>query len=243
MNSLECIAPLVSIWIDFINSDIESESCILSKTDSTSTAGWLKKSNFSKDENEAVQFTTSHKLASIKLDAESCLFSQWFPGEENGVSDACSRDFHLNDDELTHLILTFLPNQVPFGFKIFPLPIEISSWLICMLQNQPQKEQWNQVQTPSKLSLGIDFNNTLNQLPSLMTHSSTISLNINASGSSVPLNKHLEKDDSTIKELVASKLNHAEPPLIAWHRPSAWQIDPTQDDILDKCMKCSTLPK
>jgi hypothetical protein len=173
LNSLECIAPLVSIWIDFINSDIESESCILSKTDSTSTAGWLKKSNFSKDENEAVQFTTSHKLASIKLDAESCLFSQWFPGEENGVSDACSRDFHLNDDELTHLILTFLSNQVPFGFKIFPLPIEISSWLICMLQNQPQKEQWNQEPIQSKLSLGQDLTNTSNTLIYSTTLSST----------------------------------------------------------------------
>jgi hypothetical protein len=78
LNSLEYIAALVTIWIDFINNNIESKSCLLSQTDSTSAAGWLKKSNFSK-ENEAVQFTTSHKLASIILDTESCLFSQWFP--------------------------------------------------------------------------------------------------------------------------------------------------------------------
>jgi hypothetical protein len=148
----------ISIWIDFTNSNIESKSCILSQTYSTSAAGWLKKSNFSEDENEAVQFTLSHKLASIILDAESCLFSQWFPGEKtNGVSDACSRDFPLNDDELTHLILTFL-------FKIFPLPIEISSWLTCMLQNQPQKEQWNQEPIQSKLLPGQDFNNTSNTI-------------------------------------------------------------------------------
>jgi hypothetical protein len=176
-----------------------------------------------------VLLTTARHLTIKVLNAESCLYSQWFPGSQNKVSDACSRHFHLNDNDPTNLILTLVPEQVPFGFKICQLPTEISFWLTSLLQNQPQKEQRNQVQIPSKLSLGIDFNNTLNQLPSLMTHSSTISLNINASGSSVPLNKHLEKDDSTIKELVASKLNHAEPPLIAWHRPSAWQIDPTQD--------------
>ena len=32
-------------------------------------------------------------------------YSQWFPGKENCVADALSRDFHLSDDDLTHLIL------------------------------------------------------------------------------------------------------------------------------------------
>ncbi|MFN9959228.1 MAG: hypothetical protein ACK55I_39555, partial [bacterium] len=112
---------------------------------------------------------------------------QWFPGSQNKVSDACSRHFHLNDNDPTNLILTLVPEQVPFGFKICQLPTEISFWLTSLLQNQPQKEQRNQVQIPSKLSLGIDFNNTLNQSPSSTTHSSTSSLNINASESSVPL--------------------------------------------------------
>jgi len=112
------------------------------------------------------------------------------PREENGVSDACSRDFHLNDDELTHLILTFLPNQVPFGFKIFPLPIEISSWLICMLQNQPQKEQWNQEPIRSKLSLGQDFNNTSNTLKYSMTLSSTSLIDTKESKSSAHLHSN-----------------------------------------------------
>jgi len=170
-----------------------------------------------------VQLTTACHLAIKVLNAESCLYSQWFPGSQNKVSNACSRDFHLNDNDLTSLMLTLVPEQVPFGFKICQLPTEISFWLTSLLWNQPQKEQWNQVQTPSKLLLGIDFNNTLNQSPSLTTHSLTSSLNINASGSSVPLYKRLEKDDSTIKELIASRPNHAEPPLIAWHRPEKQQ--------------------
>jgi hypothetical protein len=140
LNSLEFIAALISIWIDVLHGDIIAESCILSQTDSTSAAGWLKKSNFADSEDEIVQLTTAHQLAHLILEAESCLFSQWFPGDQNNVSDACSRDIHLNDTDLTKLILTLVPNQVPFGFKICPLPNEIISWLTCLLQNQPQKK-------------------------------------------------------------------------------------------------------
>jgi hypothetical protein len=96
----------------------------------------------------------SNKSKSLILSAERCLDSQWFPGAQNEVSDACSRDFHHDDSELTHLILTLIPQQVPFGFKICQVPTEIVSWLICLLWNQPQKEQWKQAQIPSKLSLG-----------------------------------------------------------------------------------------
>jgi len=47
LNSLEFIATLTTIWMDFLNDGLPSESCLLSQTDSTSAAGWLKKSNFS----------------------------------------------------------------------------------------------------------------------------------------------------------------------------------------------------
>lgn len=73
LNSLEFIAASVAFWIDYINGVISPESCILSQIDSTSVAGWIKKSNFSDSEEEIVQFTTARKLASIVLDAESYL--------------------------------------------------------------------------------------------------------------------------------------------------------------------------
>jgi hypothetical protein len=38
-----------------------------------------------------------------------------------------------------------------------------------------------------------------------------------------------EKADSIIEEILLSSPNHVKPPLTAWHRPSAWQIDQTQD--------------
>ncbi len=137
LNSLEFIACLVAIWIDHLHGDICSESCILSQADSTSAASWLKKSNFTDSREERVQFYTARKLASIFLDASSCLYSQCFPGKDNEVSYACSRDFHLSDNKLTNLILTSVPHQVPFGFKIYQLPDEIASWLTCTLMKQP----------------------------------------------------------------------------------------------------------
>lgn len=173
---MEFLAALISIWVDVLTADIIAESYILSQEDNTSATGWLKKSNFADYEGEIVQLTMAHQLASLIINAESCLFSQWFPGAQNEISDACSRDFHLNGTELTQLILTFVLNQVPFGVKVCQLPNKIISWLTCLLWNPSQKEQWNQQTIPSKLSLGKDSSNISNQLPSTTIHSLTNSL-------------------------------------------------------------------
>jgi hypothetical protein len=54
-------------------------------------------------------------------------------GEENVVSDCLSRDFHLDDITLTNLIYSSATDQVPFGFNLCLLPIEIGSWMTCLL--------------------------------------------------------------------------------------------------------------
>jgi len=99
----------------------------------------LKKSNFTDAIDTFIQLTTACQVAPVIIGSESCLYSQWFPGDLNEVSDACSRDFHLTDLELTNLILSSVPTQVPNGFKLYKLPQEIASWLMLLLQNQPQK--------------------------------------------------------------------------------------------------------
>ncbi len=43
---LEFIASVTFIWVDINNKHNQPYECILSQTDSTSAAGWLKKSNF-----------------------------------------------------------------------------------------------------------------------------------------------------------------------------------------------------
>ena len=46
INMLEHIASIIGPWIDLIESNLPVFSCILSMTDSTTAAGWLRKSNF-----------------------------------------------------------------------------------------------------------------------------------------------------------------------------------------------------
>jgi hypothetical protein len=73
--------------------------------DNTSAAGWVRKSNFSElqDGSEEskldmkIKRILARKLASIILDADSCLYSQLFPGNKNNVADCCSRRFDLPD--------------------------------------------------------------------------------------------------------------------------------------------------
>jgi hypothetical protein len=228
LNSLEFAATVISIWIDYINNEIPPESCILSQSDSTSASGWLKKSNFSDKEDSLVQLTTARKIAAIILDSQTCLYSQWFPGEQNNVSDACSRDFHLSDIELTHLILSSVPNQTPNGFKLWEVPQEISLWLISLLLNQPQTQVWNQEPTRSSISHGLDTRPTSNQFLSPLIPSSTTSPYFNETKYSEPLHMHFVMEDF-IKTNEKSKQKQFDPPSIAWHRPIAWQIDLTQD--------------
>jgi len=67
--------------------------------DSTTSTGWLKNSNFT-EEDEANTDTTAKLLAACHLAhvvqyVQYCLYSQWFPGEDNLVSDCLSHDIHL----------------------------------------------------------------------------------------------------------------------------------------------------
>jgi hypothetical protein len=134
---------MITIWTDLLSQGITDESCLLSQMDSTSASGWLHKSNFVDKEDEIVQLTTAHKLANILINSKSCLYSQWFKGDHNAVSDSLSRDFHIPSPNLEFLLKSYVLEQVPFGLEISPLPDEIDSWLTCLLWNQPLREQWS----------------------------------------------------------------------------------------------------
>ncbi len=202
----------------------------MSQTDNTSAIGWLRKSNFSDSEDEVAQLTTARQLAKLVIDSQSCLYSQWFAGVDNTVSDTLSRDFHLTDSSLIYLIHSKIPHQVPFGLKIFWLPQEITSWLTCMLRNLPSKEQWSKEPTRSSLSLGSDIKLTYQQLDCQMTGSSIPSLPAKNTVSSVPSLTPSEKVDLVLKNLVKpSNPNPSEPPWIAWHRPTSWLNEQIRD--------------
>jgi hypothetical protein len=156
INSLEFISSIVTIWIDILLDNIHPEDCFLSQTDSSSAAGWLCKSNFADDRDEEIQLSTTRKLATLLIDSQCCVLSQWFLGEANNISDSLSRDFHISNSHLVAGLSTTFPEQVPFGLEIHQLPTEISSWVTSLLLSCPQTMQWSKEPLRSSFARGAD---------------------------------------------------------------------------------------
>ena len=72
----------------------------------------------------------------------------------NDVSDALPRDDDKSDNELINIFHSFTPSQIPDHFEIVPLPREISSWLISLLQRLTVKDQLRERHTQTKLGRG-----------------------------------------------------------------------------------------
>jgi hypothetical protein len=79
------------------------ESCFLSQTDSTSAAGWLRKSNF--NDLDLLHLEITRATATLMIDHDSCLYSQWFKGAKNEVVDSLSHNHHLSDNDIVSLLL------------------------------------------------------------------------------------------------------------------------------------------
>ena len=147
-------------------------------TDSSTSEGWAKKTNFKEDGEEPIQATVRLEVsrgdAQRMLDAGFKNYSQWFAGKFNDVSDALSRDDDRTDDELTSILRSSVPLQVPNHFEIVPLPKEISSWLISLLQRLPVKEQLLEKHKRTKLGRGTGSDHGVIPSASSTTISSTI---------------------------------------------------------------------
>ena len=145
INLLEHMGSKVTPWIDKIKGRLKKGDCYLSMTDSSTSEGWAKKSNFTELIEDPVQaevrIEVCRKDAKRNLEDKLKDYSQWFPGAQNDVADALSRDHDRTDEELTYLLFKFCPSQMPRHFKIAPLPAEINSYLISVLQKLPVKKQ------------------------------------------------------------------------------------------------------
>jgi hypothetical protein len=231
INSLEFLACLITIWIDIESDQIKIEHCILSQTDSTSAAGWLRKSNFADTKDESIQLLIARKLASFLITSKSCLYSQWFSGNENSISDSLSRDFHIEASNLSFLLASNFPDQAPFGLEILPLPNSIVSWVTSVLQLSLQEKPWLGEQAKSKFALGLASRTTYCRSESRMMHSWKTSTKVNDTKFSVPLSNPSERVDFLLSLPSISRLTQSEPPWTSWHRPSSWLIDQIQDWI------------
>ena len=231
-NLLEHIASIITPWIDIIAGRLQPGDCSLSMTDSSTSEGWSRKTNFKEDGDDPIQATVRLEVARGHaqrfMENEIKDYSQWFPGKENDVSDALSRDDDRDDEELIHVLKTFVPSQLPLHFRIVPLPNEIVSWLTSLLQKLPVKEQLQERHTRTKLGRGDDGASGATQLESPRTSASTDARSPNESSSWEP-SPWLCVEDVFQDRLMTPWLKaQSEVPFHMWHRPSGTTTGQTQ---------------
>ena len=89
-------------------------------------------------------------------------YSQWFPGVDNQVADALSRNWDRSDDVLTKILFAHVPSQVPIPFNIVPLPNEISSFVTSLLLRLPVQERYSEEHKTTTLGRGNGGENIAN---------------------------------------------------------------------------------
>jgi hypothetical protein len=158
------------------SSRITKGECILLMTDSTTSEGWLRKSNFIEDGEDPIQATirlevARHHVAHYLLNKIG-EYSQWFCEADNNVVDALSRDNDRTDEELTQILRFHCPSWLPQHFKIVPLPNKIVSWLTSLLLRLPVKQQLAYTHSTMKLGRGTATQSTAEASDSETTFSS-----------------------------------------------------------------------
>jgi hypothetical protein len=221
LNSLEFLAAYLALAKAFANGRIAPGSCILVQGDSTSASGWLQKSNFAEEE-APFQLWLAREVAQLVLDHGCVLASQWFPGKENIVSDCLSRDHHLNDADLTRLLVSNVPDQVPQDWHISPLPPELLWRTTRALLTLPASTQSPKVPTRSELATGAGTLNTSTQSSWTTTSTSNHCPRSTELVSSVPSLQPTGTCVSapTIFQTAQTQyLEHVAPPSTRWLRP------------------------
>jgi len=145
-------------------------------TDSTTSEGWLRKSNFIEEGEDPIQATIRIEVAHLHsthyLSNKIREYSQWFRGADNNVADALSRDNDRIDGELTQILCSHCSSQLPQHFEIVTLPNEIVSWLTSLLLWLPAKQQLAETHSTTKLGRGTATQSTANPSDSETTFSS-----------------------------------------------------------------------
>jgi hypothetical protein len=201
-------------------------------TDSTTSEGWLRKSNFREDDNmiqaqARIQVAREHASRYMNLGIRD--YSQWFPGKDNIIADALSREIHLTDTQLISLLRTSVPKQVPSNFNIVPLPNEIVSWLTSLLLKLPVQEQFNEEHTLTMLDHGDDGQTTWHPSVSETISSSNLSTQSNAPTSLELSESQYEKADSLREKMQTPwLLAQSKVPSVTWQRPSSETVCETQ---------------
>ena len=220
INALEFLANVVNIWMAQLGliADVPPLSCVLSSTDSTSAAAWLHKSSF--PDSKSFEQAVARKLARLMLSADSSLYSQWTAGSENGIADALSRLFDLDDSSL----ISYIYQKFSVSIQLIPIPQEISLWMTLLLRrSQSAQNQSPQEQTRNQPQPGVAGHHISIPSTSLTTNSLSRSPLINTCRSFSPSQQQCEVLGSP-QAIPKSRKAPSTPPLTMWHRCSGQTI-------------------
>ena len=151
-----------------IEKEISPLDYIFACTDNTIAVSWSCRTSFF--DGLSAQLIFSHKLASLLVENDICLYTQYIKGILNYIMDSLSQ-FHILDHILTHLLLYCFPTQAPITLRILPLPKEIISFITGTLESCPMKNFAPQLAMPSMIRAGpVEFD-FLQMWDSAMTNS------------------------------------------------------------------------
>jgi hypothetical protein len=105
----------------------------------------------------------------------------------------------------------------------------MSSWLTCLLLNQPLKEHWLKAPIRSKLLHGTDSETTCYPLVAKETLSLNSSLHLRNTKFLQHSLTQSKKVDLAQELLNQSNQKQSEPPWIMWHMPLSWLANQTQN--------------
>jgi hypothetical protein len=223
LNTLEFLSSYVGIYLEREYGNVEPLEVLLAQTDSTSAAGWLRKSNFDADI-QPLHLVIAREMATLVMEGGFGLYSQWFPGDQNDVADSLSRDTDLHPDTLTQLLLSSCPDQVPPGFAIYPLPPELCLQLETWLHKQPKQMPSPSPPLRSKLRTGettYSSSTTSSSTPTPSSPHSSLGSNTESSAPLQPPTALAASAQNTILQTaLLSALKQSEPPSTLWLRPS-----------------------
>ena len=127
---------------------------ILNISDSSSTVGWLRKSNH--DPIDAPHSQWGGEIPRTQHDVkDACNYSQHFPGKLNVTTDSFSRDFHLSNNQIISMLTSLNPSLSTSQINMIELPQKNTPWIVQLEQKCPGKKGSPKQLIKSDIAAGI----------------------------------------------------------------------------------------